>query len=135
MRKRRCTLVVHSDEAEDSIRRVFGETLLGPAQFRRSDDPISFEKEDFSPEFDRNAIPNFQKELQHFRTMPDGNELQIETLLNFVHFARRTLHHEHGHTPNNGSAIDGPPSEVNYDDSDFDEILYGKLSYGRISHS
>ena len=39
-------------------------------------------KSDFNPE----AIPDFEKELRHFRVMPDGTELVIETLLNFVHF-------------------------------------------------
>jgi hypothetical protein len=103
LRKRQCTLIVHSDEAEDSIRRVFGETLLGPAQFRREESPITFEEEDFSPDFDRDAIPNFQKELQHFRTMPDGKELTIETLLNFVHFERRYLSAGHGQSPKSES--------------------------------
>lgn len=116
LRKRRCTLLVHSDEAEESIRRVFGETLLGPEQFRQCVNPVMFEEEDFSPDFDRNAIPNFQKELQHFRTMPDGNELTIETLLKFVHFKRRTLHNERAKSKSNSDG-DG--------DSDYDEILHG----------
>jgi hypothetical protein len=34
-------------------------------------------------------IPDYQKELKHFRIMPDGNELGIErTLLEFRHFER-----------------------------------------------
>jgi hypothetical protein len=84
--KKKCTLVVDSDEAEENIRRVFGETLLGPDQFRREVDPIAFEEEDFAPEFSREAIPDFQKEFKHFRIMPDGKELEIETLLSFYHF-------------------------------------------------
>lgn len=84
--KKRCTLVVDSMDAEQNIRRVFGETLLGPAQFRKEEDPITAEMEDFAPEFDREAIPNFQKELKYFRIMPDGKELGLETLLNFRHF-------------------------------------------------
>jgi len=84
--KKRCTLVVDSLDAEQNIRRVFSETLLGPAQFRREENPIGYESEDFAPEFDKEAIPNFQKELKHFRIMPDGNELVLETLLNFRHF-------------------------------------------------
>jgi hypothetical protein len=130
LRKRRCTLVVHSDEAEESIRRVFGETLLGPEQFRQSKNPVLFEEEDFSPDFDPDAIPNFHKELQHFRTMPDGNELTIETLLNFVHFTGRKLNYEHDKTV----------SESDEDaDSDYDEILQGTFImshlYGCISVS
>jgi hypothetical protein len=84
--KKKCTLIVDSDEAEENIRRVFGETLLGPHQFRRNHNPIAYEEEDFAPEFPRDAIPDFQKEFKHFRIMPDGKELEIETLLNFYHF-------------------------------------------------
>jgi hypothetical protein len=84
--KKRCTLVVDSEDAERNIRRVFSETLLGPAQFRRGDDSIQYEEEDFAPDFPREMIPNFNKELKHFRIMPDGKELVLETLLNFRHF-------------------------------------------------
>jgi len=91
---KQCTLVVDSEDAEENIRRVFSETLLGPAQFRRENNPIAYEEEDFAPDFPRDAIPNFQKELQHFRIMPDGKELVIETLLNFNHFETRSDGHE-----------------------------------------
>jgi hypothetical protein len=84
--KKRCTLVVDSQEAQDNICRVFSETLLGPAQFRREEDPITYEEEDFAPSFPRDAIPNFQKELEYFRIMPDGKELELETLLDFCLF-------------------------------------------------
>ncbi|KAI2497897.1 Metallo-beta-lactamase superfamily [Fragilaria crotonensis] len=84
--KKVCTLVVDSEDAEQNIRRVFSETLLGPAQFRREVNPIAYEEEDFAPDFPRDAIPNFQKELEYFRIMPDGKELVLETLLNFRHF-------------------------------------------------
>ena len=84
--KKECTLIVDSEDAEQNIRRVFSETLLGPAQFRREKDPIAFEEEDFAPDFPREAIPNFQKELEYFRIMPDGKELVLETLLKFCHF-------------------------------------------------
>ena len=68
-------------------RTVFGETLLGPTQFR-NDTPIPYEEEDFAPDFPDEQKPDFCKELHHFRVMPDGSELVIETLLNFVHFVR-----------------------------------------------
>lgn len=84
--KSKCMLVVDSDDAEDNIRRVFSETLLGPIQFRRKENPLTHEESDFAPTFDRNAIPNMQKELEHFRMMPDGSELALETLLEFCHF-------------------------------------------------
>lgn len=109
--KKRCMLVVDSDDAEENIRRVFGETLLGPAQFRREENPIAFEEEDFAPDFPRAAIPNFQKELKHFRTMPDGKELVIETLLDFCHFETRTDGHEGlGVPPPLSDEAEGVPS-------------------------
>lgn len=92
--KKRCTLVVDSEDAEENIRRVFSETLLGPAQFRRKENPMTFEEEDFAPDFPRDAIPNFERELKHFRIMPDGKELVIETLLSFNHFETRSDGHE-----------------------------------------
>lgn len=83
--KKRCTLVVDSSDAEENIRRVFSETLLGPAQFRGNNSKL-FEDEDFAPGFPRETIPNFPAELKHFRIMPDGKELVLETLLEFKHF-------------------------------------------------
>lgn len=45
---------------------------------------------DFSPDFPREAIPDFHKELQHFRIMPNGEELVLDTLLSFCHFESAT---------------------------------------------
>lgn len=84
--KKQCTLIVDNDEAEKNIRRVFNETLFGPYKFRREENLVPFEEEDFAPDFPREAIPNFTKELRHFRIMPDGKELVLETLLKFCHF-------------------------------------------------
>jgi hypothetical protein len=93
--KKRCTLVVDSEDAEENIRRVFSETLLGPAQFRREgENAMTHEPEDFAPDFPQAMIPNFARELKHFRIMPDGNELVIETLLEFRHFVMRSDGHE-----------------------------------------
>lgn len=92
--KKRCTLVVDSEDAEENIRRVFSETLLGPAQFRREENPLTHEPEDFAPDFPQSMIPNFARELKHFRIMPDGNELVIETLIDFRHFVMRSDGHE-----------------------------------------
>lgn len=97
VQRKRCTLIVDSDDAERNIRRVFSETLLGPAQFRREGDFITHEEEDFAPDFPRDAIPNFQKEFKHFRIMPDGKELVLETLLKFRHF----------HSPREGGSHEG----------------------------
>jgi len=86
VQRKRCTLIVDSDDAEKNIRRVFSETLLGPAQFRREKNPIAYEPEDFADTYPKEAIPDFQKEFKHFRMMPDGKELVLETLLKFNHF-------------------------------------------------
>lgn len=112
--KKRCTLVVDSVDAEDNIRRVFGETLLGPAQFRREENPITIEKEDFTPDFPREAMPNFQKEFLHFRIMPDGHELVIETLLDFRHFELRVG----GDDDNNGLGVPPLLEEESTDDEE-----------------
>jgi hypothetical protein len=84
--KKRCTLVVDSQDAQDKICSVFSETLLGPAQFRREQSPIEYNAEDFSEDFPREAIPNFEKELRYFRIMPDESELAVDTLLDFCQF-------------------------------------------------
>lgn len=89
VRNKRCTLVVDSEDAESNIRRVFGETLLGPGQFRDHSAPKPNEDEDFDPSFPREARPNFYKEFYHFRTAEKSTnyqELTIDTLLEFCHF-------------------------------------------------
>ncbi|CAB9522972.1 Lactamase_B [Seminavis robusta] len=89
VRGRKVTLVVDSDEAETNIRNVFGETLLGPAQFRNHEYPKANEDEDFDPIFPEDQRPNFYREFYHFRTAEkstDYKELNIDTLIGFVHF-------------------------------------------------
>ena len=85
VKQKRCTLIVDSIDAEHNIRKVFNETLLGPAEFRNKH-PIAYAEEDFAPDFPKEAIPDFYRELKHFRIMPNGNELVTETLLKFCHF-------------------------------------------------
>ena len=104
--KKKCMLVVDSDDAEENIRRVFSETLLGPAQFRREENPITYEEEDFAADFPRNAVPNFQKELEYFRIMPGGKELGCETLLSFCHFENKVDGHENLGIPPAGEDAD-----------------------------
>lgn len=113
--KKRCTLVVDSQEAEDNICRVFNETLLGPAQFRRERDPVAYEEEDFAPNFPREAIPDLEKELRYFRIMPDGKELAVDLLLDFSQFNQ----------PEEGSCHENlgvPPNINNKDVEDDDEM-------------
>jgi len=119
-------LVVDSDDAEENIRRVFSETLLGPAQFRREENPIPCEEEDFAPDFPREAMPNFQKELEYFRIMPGGHELVCETLLSFCHFENRSDGHENLGVPPAGEDGEGVHDEekelLEMDEDDQNEI-------------
>jgi hypothetical protein len=108
--KKRCTLVVDSQDAQDNICRVFSETLLGPGQFR-GEDAIAFEEEDFAPDFPREAIPNFEKEFKHFRIMPDGKELVLETLLDFCQFKQPGVGCSHDN-------LGVPPMESGEDDKE-----------------
>jgi hypothetical protein len=90
VRGKRCTLVVDSKDAERDIRSVFGETLLGPEEFRNHDSPVANLEEDFDPSFPVESRPNFYKEFYNFRTSEastDCKELTIDTLLDFCHFA------------------------------------------------
>lgn len=113
IRLKRCTLVVDSLDAENNIRRVFGETLLGPAQFRDHDNPKPNEDEDFDPGYPEAARPNFYKESFHFRTAEKSTnyqELTIDTLLAFCHFkgsqqgrGAPTPHEKLGVPPTQGS--------------------------------
>lgn len=121
--KKRCTLVVDSQEAEDNICRVFNETLLGPAQFRREVDPVPFEEEDFAPDFPRDAIPNLEKELRYFRIMPDGKELAVDVLLDFSQFKQPGdgYCHENLGVPPNIDEKDVDEDEL--DEEDLDEAL------------
>lgn len=89
IRSKRCTLLVDSLDAENNIRRVFGQTFLGPEQFRDHDNPKPNEDEDFDPSYPREARPNFYKEFYHFRTAEKATnyeEHSIDTLLEFCHF-------------------------------------------------
>ena len=117
--KKKCMLVVDSDDAEENIRRVFSETLLGPAQFRREENPITYEEEDFAPDFPKEAVPNFQKELEYFRIMPGGKELVCETLLSFCHFENKVDGHENlGVPPAGEEAEDAIDEDKDDDDED-----------------
>jgi hypothetical protein len=115
VRQKRCTLVVDSLDAEHNIRRVFGETLLGPAQFRDHAVPKPNEDEDFDPSFPVAARPNFYKEFYHFRTAEKStnfDELNIDTLLEFCHFkgsqqgrGAATAHEKLGVPPSNAELL------------------------------
>lgn len=116
--KKQCTLVVDSQDAEDNICRVFEETLLGPKQFRRTGgDSIPYEEEDFAPDFPRNAIPNFEKELGFFRIMGDGSELTLDKLLTFCHFKQPRDGYSHDH-------LGVPPNLDSFNEHEVEELVH-----------
>lgn len=123
--KKQCTLVVDSHDAEENICRVFEETLLGPRQFRRKDNPIQYEEEDFAPDFPRDAIPNFEKELGFFRILGDGSELTLDKLLAFRHFMQPKDGYSHNHLgvpPDTNTVIDSETVDALVRE-DFDEAI------------
>jgi len=124
IRQKNCTLVVDSQDAEDNICRVFEETLLGPKKFRRGDNSAAYEVEDFAPDYLREAIPNFTKELGHFREQPGGKELCVGMMLAFCHFKQPTdgLCHDKLGVPPNLDALND--DEVNQlVQQDYDEAV------------
>jgi len=128
VRQKNCTLVVDSQDAEDNICRVFEETLLGPKKFRREVDPVAYNEEDFAPDFPKEAIPNFERELGHFRDM-GGKELTVDLILNFCHFEKPAdgcCHDNLGVPPNLDAINDDEVNELvqqDYDDAvdEFDD--------------
>ena len=92
VRQKRCTLIVDSGEAEEDIRSVFGETLLGPEIFRNRSFPVENVDEDFDPSFPKEQRPNFFREFMNFRVneaTESSPELSIDTLVQFCHFQNR----------------------------------------------
>jgi hypothetical protein len=111
VRGKRVMLVVDSADAEQDIRSVFGETLLGPEQFRNPKSPCPNVDDDFDPNFPNDMRPNFYKEFKNFRTAEKSanyDELCIDTLLEFVHFRRDRQ--SSGESYNSSTKIGVPPS-------------------------
>eukprot|EP00536_Pseudo-nitzschia_multiseries_P007501 jgi/Psemu1/256296/estExt_Genewise1Plus.C_1770056 len=121
IRQKSCTLVVDSQEAEANIRLVFEETLLGPAKFRRGADSVAYDEQDFDPEYPKDCIPNFKKELHHFRDF-GGKELHVDMMLKFTHFIQPDdgfCHKDLGVPPNLDAINDDEVHELVQ--RDFDE--------------
>jgi hypothetical protein len=120
VRGKKCVLVVDSDEAEENIRNVFEETLLGPKQFRTASSPKDHEPEDFDPSYPKEARPDFSKEFRHFRVSEKTDvhtELSIDMLLEFCHF-RMTVPDSFG-SEEMDSAIGFPPIVPGSEDDPF----------------
>src|SRR5262249_55196985 len=74
--KRRCRLVVLSQDIERRVRAVFPESL-----FRPSVGPLASEFADGYPESLR---PDFKKESDYFRTVPGKGRLAVDDLVEFI---------------------------------------------------
>jgi hypothetical protein len=91
VRRKKCCLVVDSVEAEQNIRSVFEETLLGPKKFRDPDNPVAQDPDDFDPDFPIEDRPDFYKEFEFFRVSEKTDryeELTTDMLLDFFHFEK-----------------------------------------------
>lgn len=75
--KRRCRLVVASEDVEDRVRSIFQESLFGP----KVTEPLPGEFADGYPETHR---PNFKRESDYFRTVPGKGRLEVDDLLEFI---------------------------------------------------
>ena len=74
--KRRCRLVVLSQDVERRVRAIFQESLFGP-----KGEPLASEFADGYPEARR---PRFQKESEYFRTVPGRGRIEADDLVEFV---------------------------------------------------
>ena len=79
-KRRKLVLLVDSDDVRKRVLRVFRETLLGPEQF----DPEA----DFSPEYPRDKIPAFDKELAYFTKFGDA-QITLDAVLGFLLFGEQ----------------------------------------------
>lgn len=82
--------LITDPEGENVIRRVFQETLFGPAEIDTS--------EEFAKSVPRSSRPDLVKECSHFRKNPFKQDelMQIDTLLSFTHFSDKTAKIEDG---------------------------------------
>lgn len=76
--KRKIRLLVDSLEDERRVRSVFEEALFGPSTM-----PSDSE---FATDYDVALRPDFSRESNHFRRMPDGSRLDVDMLVEFLHF-------------------------------------------------
>jgi len=77
-RGQRTRVLVDGPEVEARLRRVFQETLFGPTE----NNVFS----EYDPSVPASKRPRFSAESSHFRTLPDGTRLEIDHILEFVHF-------------------------------------------------
>ncbi len=98
---RRLRVAVQDAAAEARVRVVLGESLLGPAlgqhlrsgsqgpASRRGRAPLESHvapEREHADDFPRAALPDFVREGESFRTLPDGRRLDVDVLVEFVRF-------------------------------------------------
>ncbi len=76
--KRKARLLVESAEIERRIRAIFQETLFGPVG--RPDDS------EFVAGYPQDTRPDFRGEGEYFRNVPGRGRLEVDDLVEFVHF-------------------------------------------------
>jgi CRP-like cAMP-binding protein len=76
--KRRIRLLVGSPDEERRLRAVFAESLFGPS--------VPPSDSEFASDFPSEMRPDFHRESEHFRRMPDGARLDVDRLVEFLHF-------------------------------------------------
>jgi ribonuclease BN (tRNA processing enzyme) len=76
--KRRIRLLANSADDERRIRSVFEEALFGPS--------IMPSDSEFAGDYAAELRPDFARESNHFRKMPDGSRLDVDMLVDFVRF-------------------------------------------------
>lgn len=76
--KRRVRLIVESPDVELRLRTVMEESLFGPKASSTAGEHPS--------DFPEDARPNFARETEFFRRGPGGRRLEVDTLVEFVHF-------------------------------------------------
>ncbi len=76
--KRKARLLVESADVEARVRSIFQETLFGP-----TGEPDASEFVDGLP---ADARPNFHGEAEYFRNVPGRGRLEVDDLVEFLHF-------------------------------------------------
>lgn len=76
--KRRCRLVVRSLDVERRVRSIFQESLFGPVGTPHPSE--------FAAGYPESRRPDFHRESEYFRTVPGRGRIEVDDLIEFVHF-------------------------------------------------
>ena len=81
--KRKARLLVESREVEGRIRAIFQETLFGPVGVP--------DESEFASGIPADARPDFHGEAEYFRNVPGRGRLEVDDLVEFLHFGANGL--------------------------------------------